>query len=109
MLVNDGDEFERVWARLGGRLESGTKILYWGVRRGYSGRAFRVTCVGERSIAITGSGLSVQRTISKEEFQRIYARWRGYCNGSIQRQALRPLSFNTSFTLSIFRWLEDCC
>ena len=109
MLANGGDEFETLWARLQGCLHAGTKVPYWGVRRGYSGRAFQVTCVDERSIAITGSGLSIQRTISRKELQRIHARWRGYCDGSIQRQTLRPLSFNTSFILSILRWLEECC
>ena len=109
MSANRGGEFERVWARLGACLQAGTKVPYWGVRRGYSARAFQVARVDRRSVTVKGPSLSCPREIRKKEFQRIHARWSGYCNGSIQRQALRPVSFNTAYILSILRWLEECC
>jgi hypothetical protein len=105
--VNMPVTFEGVWAQFRIRLKPGTVVKYWGAHTGYTGAEFKVDGFGTSSVTvIPGAGRA--RSISREDFRRIYAQWSAYKVGKIGRAELGEItrSQNTSYILSLFHWLE---
>ncbi len=98
--------FEAVWITIIQKLQPGEMIRNWGHARGYTGGTFRIDHVGNSSITATGGKMSQPRTISKGDFQNVYAVWSDYCAGDYPRAEMVKLSQNTTYILSILRRVE---
>lgn len=95
--------FEGTWADLRISLKPGTAIENWGARNGYTGAGFKVDGIDRGT-----SGKRSPRSISREDFRRVFNQWPSYRAGKIGRAELGQItgSRNTTYILSLLHWLE---
>jgi hypothetical protein len=99
--------FNDHWSKAQHLLRNGVSVNAWGRDRGYTGTWFEVAIDNEGSLNVSSPTLSNTRTIRRAEFVKVAAKWEAYCAGEIPRTDLRDLSQNTTYILSILKWLED--
>lgn len=99
--------FEGTWADFRNRLKPGTSIQMWSAN-GYTGKSFKVDGFDATAITVIPEGRK-PRSISREDFNRVYRQWPAYKAGKINRSQLGEVtgSQNTSYILSLFRWIES--
>jgi hypothetical protein len=99
--------FEVVWADFRYRLKPGSQIKMWSAHSGYTGAGFKVDGFDPTAVIVIPEGRK-PRSISREDFRRVYAQWNTYSTGKIGRAELGEItrSQNTSYILSLFHWLE---
>jgi hypothetical protein len=98
--------FDTIWARITSDLSLGTAIWNWGAARGYTGATFEVNDVERTSITVAGGNMQMLRRISRGDFEKIYAVWADYAEGNYPRSKMTDLSQNTTYIVSIFRFLN---
>lgn len=98
--------FEGTWAEFRARLKPGTPVKNWSAN-GYTGTGFRVDGFDPAAITVIPEGRK-PRSISKEDFRRVFAQWLAYKTRRINRTDLGQItrSQNTTYILSLFHWLE---
>jgi hypothetical protein len=99
--------FEGVWADFRYRLKPRTQIKMWSAHSDYTGAGFKVDGFDPTAITVIPEGRK-PRSISREDFRRVYAQWGAYKAGKIGRAELGEItrSQNTSYILSLLHWLE---
>jgi hypothetical protein len=97
--------FNGAWLELTHRLKSGMKIPYWGITAGKDD-TFAITEVDHRWVVVLPKQGQLRR-ISRDDFHKIFVPWEPYKRGEMSREKLTEMSRNSSYTLSIFHWLED--
>jgi mRNA-degrading endonuclease RelE of RelBE toxin-antitoxin system len=99
--------FQSLWADLRTALKPGTEIRGWGATRGFTSMRFEVADLDAGSITVSSPTMSAPRRVSKGEFAKLYVLWNDYSAGRVDRQAVTPISQNSSYIFAILRWHED--
>lgn len=95
--------FEGVWAEFRVRLRPEIAIKNWGAHNGYTGAGFKVDGFDPVSITVVPEGRK-PRSISREDFRRVYAQWPAYKAGKIARAELGEMPKTTSSASHGKRW-----
>jgi hypothetical protein len=97
--------FPQVWQEIRDRLSVRVEVPYWGRVRAKEGM-FRIERVNYDEVPVSGQGIAGIRSASRRLFERFYDEWENYKNNDIKRTELGS-SRQSSYILSIFKWLED--
>jgi hypothetical protein len=99
--------FEGTWADFRNRLKPDLMVNMWSAN-GYTGKKFKVDGFDPVAITVIPEG-KAPRSISREDFRRVYQQWPAYKVGKINRTDLGQItrSQNTSYILSLLHWLES--
>ncbi|MDE1931310.1 MAG: hypothetical protein KGI43_07100, partial [Alphaproteobacteria bacterium] len=96
--------FEGVWAEFRVRLRAGTWINMWSAHSNYTGIKFKTDGVdGAAAAIIVIPETGKPRSISREDFRRVYGQWGAYSAGKVGRDELSKItgSQNTSYIISL--------
>ncbi len=99
--------FEGTWADLRSRLRVGAIIRNWSADSGYTGGEFRINDMDSSAIVVRSPQMGPERSVSRRDFEKLFALWSQYNRGSVSRAELGKHSQNTTYVVSILRWLED--
>lgn len=97
-----------IWERLRAEIHRGQQVNAWSAANGETGRRFQVDDFEADCLWISGAGISGRRRIRRSDLERVYAVWDDYLSGRRKRADLKPLTFNSTYVLSLLRLiLED--
>src|SRR4029077_17790441 len=101
--------FEKWWNELVTALKPGIKIDHLSAhseRRGkYLDGDFTITYidVGRNAIWIT----EPDAALTKEEFAKVFPRWRDYCKGMVDRKRIDQLTAHSTYVIGIMKWMDS--
>lgn len=100
--------FNEVWSRIYQHLAKGMQIRNWS-NDGYTDKATTIEAVYFQEILVLGERGRAPRSVSREEFKRVFEYWGGYKDGRIDRTELekRAQTQNTTYIFSILHWSEQ--
>lgn len=101
--------FSEIWSDVEALLRPGDLIRNWSVDRGYTGGQFEILEVLPDAIVVAAEETDRPRRIGRNEFEKIFAHWPGYCarRPDAARSKMRSKSVNLTYISSLFRWQEE--
>ena len=99
--------FANTWNALQTHLAPGTAIPNWRASRGLLGDSFVVSSVGANYVAVDTPGAQNRQRIPVADFQKVYAIWKGYCEGQTARATVRDATRFSKYIISVLHWLEQ--
>ena len=91
-----------VWNQIQGQLQPGLRIPRWSVLERHRLGSFEVANVLETGVWIAGP----IRFVPKQDFDLVLYHWDEYLRGSVQRVALRDLTYHATYIVSILHHLR---
>src|SRR5690606_28530966 len=99
--------FATAWAALQSRLRPGMTIQNWTAHKGPTGEPFEIVAVEADVVVVRPEQAQGNQRVKRSDFNVVYDHWDGYLGGEVQRQALIPLTRNSKYVISIWRWLQE--
>jgi len=92
--------FDQVWDLLNRELASPTPVVNWTAFSGELERGnFTAQMAGDEVICALSSGSEIR--IPREDFATVHAMWPQYVSGEVPRHAIRDVTRNSKYVISI--------
>jgi hypothetical protein len=99
--------FDGVWVEIIERLKPGQVIQNWGAKQGLSEKKFLIINVNQNSIIVQPRSSKKNRTIPRNDFERVWNEWQGYLDGRFSRHKFRDNNiYHSSYIISIYHWMD---
>lgn len=103
--------FADTWNSIQNNLGPGTQVKNWTAAKGYLGDIFTIVRVSPEYVVVSSPEAENEQSVPKQDFQKLYIVWSGYCAGSVQRQNIRDMTRFSKYIISILHHiiLKEVC
>lgn len=100
-------EFGEVWKAISVKIRPGASLPNWTVKNNYLGDVMTIVEVTNEKIVVDAPNAKNFQSISKRDFELIWAVWPMYKSGEVGRQTIRSMTRYSKYIISIFRSVDQ--